>query len=151
MEYEREVAAVARDIVEECIKHGQDIADSIHDTVDGHEWMIYTRHHQEIIDRSSYPDAYLDVYSHEDLGRIVADQGLDSAIQARAFFAFEHDVRNEVYEIAKSIHEDLSTKATDIQEEIAWMNPSDDLHLINNLEESFDEIESQLEILSNFV
>ena len=93
-EYNDEIAQLAEGIFEEVREFGGDISDLAFMAVDGHQWIIYTAYHSEIIERACNPDAYQDVYSNEDLGALVVEGGMSAAVQAQAFFAFESDLQD---------------------------------------------------------
>ena len=117
-EYQIEVQSIAETVIDEVMEHGGELSDLVHENVDGHEWIIYTAYHQQIIDNCSYNDAYLDCYGHEDLGRIMTEQGLDAVIQTRAFFALDHDVREAVEELRQSEIEELMSEIESLEERV---------------------------------
>ena len=104
-EYKTEIQDIAHGIIEECLSYPDiDLQDYIHQTVDGHQWIIYTGYHNEILDNSDNEDSYLDIYSNEDLGEIVAKDGLEAAMQIKAFSAMLQDVQEAIGELS---HEDF--------------------------------------------
>ena len=111
-QYWEEVRSTASYIVEEAIQLAEDnedpcIRDSaeeiindylLHEQIDGHQWIIYTAYHRPIVDFTINEDAYLDIYGNEDLGRIIAEEGMEQVEMIRAFWAFYQDVQEAVYE-----------------------------------------------------
>lgn len=62
-DYWTEVAGLAKQITEEAKEYDRDIFDVLHETIDGHNWVIYTCKAQSIISHSSN-----DNYSVENFG-----------------------------------------------------------------------------------
>ena len=96
---ERDIRNEARDLVLNAIDEGtiggddgMDPFDWAHETVDGHEWVIYYYGNDYIIHHTANPDAYQDIYSNEDMGQLVVDQGIEAAHTAIAFWAMYQDV-----------------------------------------------------------
>jgi hypothetical protein len=69
-----------------------------HEAVDGHQWIIYTTYHDQILNFSDNTEAYLDLYGNDDLGQIVSEHGLDHARMIQAFWAFLYDVQNSLHD-----------------------------------------------------
>ena len=106
-EYEQEVASCAESIAVEAMDQANnDIDDAqeliqdalLHETIDGHEWIIYTYHHAHIALCSDNEDAYKDIYCAEDLGSIIMDKGLEEVQMIVAFWAFYQDVSDKIAE-----------------------------------------------------
>jgi hypothetical protein len=100
-EYRKELKSLAADIVAEHEDYAE-AHDLVHETIDGHQWIIYTTYNNDIVQISDNHDAYLDVYGPEDLGQIVIDNGVDGLTLTRAFFAMSQDLNDA---IAKIINE----------------------------------------------
>ncbi len=100
-EYTNEVESIAEAVYQEVRDYGGELHELASQAVDGHQWIIYTAYHAEILDCATNLDAYHDVYSDADIGRLVAESGISAAIQAQAFFAFEQDVNAALYELAE--------------------------------------------------
>ena len=73
--------------------------DRIHETVDSHEWIIYTYHNAFVVKFSSNYEAYRDVYDNESLGALVADKGSEGLACVMAFFAMSVDLTEKCNEI----------------------------------------------------
>lgn len=97
--YTNEVESIAEAVYQEVRDYGGELHELASQAVDGHQWIIYTAYHAEIISCATEPDAYQDVYTDADLGRLVAEGGVSAATQAQAFFAFEQDVNAALYEL----------------------------------------------------
>ena len=81
----------------EDVKEG--LFDRIHETVDSHEWIIYTYHNAFIVNFSSNDEAYKDFYDNESLGALVADRGPEGLTLIMAFYAMEADLSEKCNEI----------------------------------------------------
>ena len=99
--YTQEIKDIAGELVNEAMTehdNDQDIAsDQIHDymlheTIDGHGWVIYTYKASLVADYSDNYEAYQDVYDNESIGDIVSKGGLDAMIPVIAYFAMYQDV-----------------------------------------------------------
>jgi hypothetical protein len=97
-EYREELKSLAADIVAEHEDYAE-AHDLVHETIDGHQWIIYTAYNNDIVQISDNHDAYLDVYNQEDLGQIVMDKGIDGLTLTRAFFAMSQDLNDAIHEI----------------------------------------------------
>lgn len=71
----------------------------LHDTIDGHQWVIYTYSNELIARFSDNAEAYRECYSNEDIGRIVTDQGLEGMKPIIAYWAMQYDVSEALYEL----------------------------------------------------
>lgn len=110
-DYKTEIAQLAEDIVDEIVAENADVDDElgimdlaserIHEIVDGHEWIIYTRHHRDVYDHTTNPEAYQDVYDNHEIGRIVANDGVEHLEMIMAFFGMLYDVTDMVAIVAK--------------------------------------------------
>lgn len=60
-EYWNEIASIAECVTAEAREYGSDAYDVLHETLDGHEFVIYTRKAQEVIAWSPNDDAFRDM------------------------------------------------------------------------------------------
>jgi len=105
--YSTEINATAISIIDELMdEHDNDLEavkealyDRIHETVDSHEWIIYTYHNAFVVRFSSNEDAYKDVYGNEDLGALVCEKGPEGITLAMAYFAMSADLSEKCNEI----------------------------------------------------
>ena len=97
-EYREEVCRIAQDVIEEASEYGQDVHDVVHETVDGHQWVIYYAYNDDVIKHTSNPDSWEDCYTAEDIGELVLEQGIDGARSTQAFWALYQDVTDEVHD-----------------------------------------------------
>jgi len=98
-EYWQQINSMAEDIIEEAKEYGQDLYDVVHETVDGHQWVIYYSCNDDVLRHAGNSDAWEEFYSPEDIGRLVADQGMDGARAAQAFFAMLQDVHETIHDL----------------------------------------------------
>ena len=104
-EYIEEVTQLAADIIEQASEYNQDLGmyvlplyDLAHETVDGHQWVIYYAYNDDVIRHSGNSDAWEDCYCPEDIGQLVTERGIDGARMVQAYFALLQDVTNEVHD-----------------------------------------------------
>jgi hypothetical protein len=88
-EYWKEVTSLAKQIAEEA-RGGGDRHDILHETIDGHEWIIYTWAYPYVLIHSRNEDALF-----EQLGGQTTDSYSD-IMQRMAFWALKEDVGNEL-------------------------------------------------------
>ncbi len=115
-EYHSELRDIAECIFEEAKKDNyckgedfdleqiqEDINDSrLHETIDGHQWIIYTAYHLDIIQHSDNSDYMQDNFGDECLGHALSD-GISSLHQAIAFWALYADVQDKLNDLYKTI------------------------------------------------
>ena len=91
-EYQTEVQDLARQIRDEAREYDRDVEDVLHETVDGHEWVIYTTKATYVMAHASNPDAY------QDLG-IDASGGWSQFVSQAAYCALAQDVRDALADL----------------------------------------------------
>lgn len=99
-EYLHEVKLIAENVFNEALEtHPEDsherdqlMYERVNEVVDGHMWVIYCFYNLQVIEHTSNPEAYQDIYSDEDLGTIVSEQGLKGLHSMIAYFAMVADV-----------------------------------------------------------
>ena len=110
-EYYREISDLAESLYSEALEQNDNDHDmtieAIHDrllpeTVDGHQWVIYT-YSNELVERfSANAEAFKDCYDNESIGALVADQGLDALKPIIAYFAMYQDISDRLNELGAS-------------------------------------------------
>lgn len=78
---------------------------NVHETVDGHEWIIYTKWHAKVIDASDNEDHFIDNFGAEAAGDLIKEGGIDKLTQSIAFFALRQDVMEAAEEMIKELEE----------------------------------------------
>lgn len=91
-EYYNQIRDLMDELVSECEGDEDKIQDTIHETVDGHHWLIYTHHNIEVLQHSTNHDAYFDTF-----GPLEAD-GFSDAMLKMAYAAMYQDCQDELIE-----------------------------------------------------
>ena len=101
--YYDEIKSIATNLAEEALSDNdwardaaeEDINDSrLHETIDGHQWVIYTAYNLDVIRHSDSSDAYTDNFGAADAGQVLKDKGIDGLHAVMAYCAMEQDVQN---------------------------------------------------------
>ena len=113
-EYNKEIKDLAFNLVEE----NQEIEDSEfnvfehirdngldHQTVDGHQWIIYYKYSLDIIEHSDNDDYMVDNLGSESLEHALKNGGLSGLHQAIAFYAMLADVNEELSTLEQEIEQ----------------------------------------------
>lgn len=87
-EYWSEIESIAQSVTAEAAEHDRDIYEVLHETLDGHEFVIYTRKAQEVIALSPNDDAFRD----SGLGPIDSSDSNPMFWSQVAYCAMEQDV-----------------------------------------------------------
>ena len=104
-EYKTEILSCAEEIAKEAMSQADNdlkaaqelISDGLlHETIDSHQWIIYTTFHTDVIRHSNNEDSYLDVCGPEDLGELIIDKGLDHIQMLQAFWAMHDDINDKI-------------------------------------------------------
>jgi len=106
-EYNKEIADIAKCIVEEAYKDYTDVTNReeaedlindtlLHETVDGHQWVIYNGYNVDVMRYSPNEDYYIDNFGDEDAGTLLKNGGLSSLHNVIAFWAMYADVQEEL-------------------------------------------------------
>tara|TARA_R110002073_G_scaffold332489_1_gene518622 strand:+ start:415 stop:774 length:360 start_codon:yes stop_codon:yes gene_type:complete len=108
IEYYREISDLADDLYSEALEQNDndhDLAvEAIHDrllpeTVDGHQWVIYTYSNELVEQFSANAEAFKDCYDNESIGALVADRGLEALKPIVAYFAMYQDISDRLNEL----------------------------------------------------
>lgn len=95
-DYWKEVQNIKKEALREYKDWGRDtdpnewLSDWLHQTIDGHQWIIYTWYNTQVLTHSRNDDAYFENY-----GPLEAD-GFSDAVQKMAFAAFYEDVMQDI-------------------------------------------------------
>lgn len=107
-QYWTEVSAIAANLVSESadytdcntadtfdrdtiLDHINDSA--LHETIDGHQWVIYYAYNLDIYKHSDNSDSAIDDFGDEWAGELLRSSGLSGLHQGLAFWAFYRDVQ----------------------------------------------------------
>jgi hypothetical protein len=104
-EYNAEIKSIAAELVREAMEQKDNdqeealelINDTLlHETIDGHQWVIYYSYNLNVIQNTWNGDEYTSVYDDESLGELVREKGVDSMNTMIAFFAMYADVQSYI-------------------------------------------------------
>ena len=107
-EYYREISDLADSLYSEALEQNDNdhdlaveaIHDSLlHETVDGHQWIIYTYCNELVEQFSANAEAFKDCYDNESIGALVAESGLDGLKPIIAYFAMHQDISDHLNEL----------------------------------------------------
>lgn len=87
-EYSKEISELAESIAKEAREEGRDVSDVLHETIDGHQWVIYTAYHFDVLKHSKNDGAYFEEYGELTLKALDLAQIVYAAMAA--------DVRDEM-------------------------------------------------------
>ena len=88
-EYWSEIKILAESVTAEAKEYGREISEVLWETIDGHEWVVYTAHNFKVLAISPSDAAYIENFGPEG---IVKDGVLNTA--ALTYAAMEQDVQN---------------------------------------------------------
>ena len=88
-EYWDEIKSLAESVTEEAKEYSRELSEVLWETIDGHEWVIYTARNFEVLAISPSDGAYIENFGPEG---IVKDGVLNTAILTYA--AMEQDIQN---------------------------------------------------------
>lgn len=104
-EYFDEIQSIADNLALEALTDNEwdrdaaenDINDSrLHETIDGHQWVIYYAYNDDVLRHSENDSAYEDNFGTEDMAAVIKDRGLDGLKTVMAYCAMEADVRDRL-------------------------------------------------------
>tara|TARA_R110000744_G_scaffold20440_1_gene53667 strand:+ start:481 stop:834 length:354 start_codon:yes stop_codon:yes gene_type:complete len=106
-EYKDEISDIAEDLYKEAREeHPEDeddrnefLRERLHELVDGHRWIIYNAYNLSVYEHSPNPDAYQDMYENDDLGSVLAGNGLRSLHTIIAYCAMQDDIEQAVWQM----------------------------------------------------
>jgi len=126
VEYWKEVSEIAKTIAQEAMEHcdnDRDEADELindsllHETIDGHEWIIYYSHNLDVIQHSDNEDYMIDNFGIDEAGSILKDKGLSGLHSAIAFWALYADVSDQISDCLDNIETALEDDEDEETEE----------------------------------
>lgn len=92
-DYWDEIRDIAQDVTDQANKYESDIYEILHETLDGHQWVIYTAYNYDVIRHSPNDEAWREYFGD------VVPQNLDAA---RACMAMTEDVQQHADFCAES-------------------------------------------------
>lgn len=108
-DYYSEVNELAQTIFDEVMQENDnDVAlceddglfyDRLHETIDGHQWIIYNHYNLQVLRHASNPEEMIDQMGAEAAGESLKEGGLSTLHTHLAFWALQADVSNKLQEI----------------------------------------------------
>lgn len=109
-EYWKEVKQLARGVCEDAYDgcdtledYNEQLGQMLHETIDGHQWVIYYPYNLPVLELSDNADYMVDNFGDHSVGVEFERGGLSGLHCALAFWALYADVHDEVAEITESI------------------------------------------------
>lgn len=111
-EYWKELEALAGSIAEEAMSEcDNDLDDAqemindrlLHETIDGHQWVIYYAYNLAVLQHSDNTDYMIDNLGTESAGEVLAEKGLSGLHTALAFWALYADVQDKLEDALQAI------------------------------------------------
>ena len=115
-QYWNEVQSLTVTIAEEAMAHCYNnrddaeelISDSLlHETIDGHQWIIYSAYNLDVYQYSDNSDYYVDNFGGDDAAYVLKEKGLDGLHQALAFWSLYADVQDNISEALDGVESNI--------------------------------------------
>ena len=115
-QYWNEVQSIAVSIAEDamsyCDNNRKDaeelIIDSLlHETIDGHQWIIYYAYNLDVYQHSDNSDYYIDNFGGDDAAYVLKEKGLDGLHQVLAYWSLYADVQDKISEALDGIESNI--------------------------------------------
>jgi len=119
-EYWKEVNELAESIVSEAMSDNdndrqaaeEDIYDSrLHETIDGHQWIIYNAYNLDVIKNSDNEDYYESNFGGDDIVASLKEGGIDNLHTVMAFWCLYADVSDKIPDALDEAEETLDKKS----------------------------------------
>ena len=103
---------IAEDAISYCANNRDEaeelINDSLlHETIDGHQWIIYYAYHLDVYQYSRNSDYYIDNFGGDDAAFVLKEKGLDGLHQALAFWSLYADVQDKIGEALDGVESNI--------------------------------------------
>ncbi len=101
-EYWAEIKSLAGNMVSEAMDDNEDrqaaeddINDSrLHETIDGHQWVIYYAYNLDVISHSGNSEYYEDNFGGDDIAAVLKDGGINKLHTVMAYWCMYADVQD---------------------------------------------------------
>ena len=116
--YWTEINKIAKTLAEESLADNyndvdaarDDIFDSrLHETIDGHQWVIYDAYNLDVIRNSDNSGYYEQNFGADDVAATLKDGGIDKLHTVMAYFAMYGDVSDKIEDALETATEALET------------------------------------------
>ena len=117
-EYWDEIQSIADSMAEEAMADNDndrsaaedDINDSrLHETVDGHRWVIYSAYNADVMRHSDNTDYYIDNFGGDEAGHVLKESGLDGLHNVIAFWCMYADVQDKLSDALDAVEERIQS------------------------------------------
>jgi len=104
-EYTQEINGIAANLVCEAMQDNDNDREAaeeaindhlLHETIDGHQWVIYNGYNMDVMKYSRNEDYYIDNFGDEDAGQALKERGLSGLHNVIAFWAMYADVQEQL-------------------------------------------------------
>ena len=104
--------SIAEDAMSYCDNNRKDaeelIIDSLlHETIDGHQWIIYYAYNLDVYQYSDNSDYYIDNFGGDDAAYVLKEKGLDGLHQVLAYWSLYADVQDKISEALDGIESNI--------------------------------------------
>ena len=104
--------SIAEDAMAQCDNNREDaeelINDSLlHETIDGHQWIIYNAYNLDVYQYSANSDYYINNFGGDDAACVLKEKGLDGLHQALAFWSLYADVQEKIGEALDGVESNI--------------------------------------------
>jgi len=106
-EYNKGIRDLAESIVETAYNEYDEVTDRetaeelindrlLHETIDGHQWVIYNSYNASVMQYSDNEDYYIDNFGTEDAGIVLKEHGLNGLHNVIAYWCMYADVQEQL-------------------------------------------------------
>ena len=104
--------SIAEDAMSQCDNSREEaeelINDSLlHETIDGHNWIIYYAYNLDVYQYSDNSDYYIDNFGGDDAAFVLKEKGLDGLHQALAYWSLYADVQDKISEALDGVESNI--------------------------------------------
>ena len=117
-QYWDEIQSIADSMAEEAMADNDndrsaakdDINDSrLHETVDGHRWVIYSAYNADVMRHSDNTDYYIDNFGGYEAVHVLKESGLDGLHNVIAFWCMYADVQDKLSDALDAVEERIQS------------------------------------------
>ena len=120
-QYWNEVQSLAVSIAEDAMSYCDNsreeaeelINDSLlHETIDGHQWIIYYAYNLDVYQYSDNSEYYIDNFGSDDAAYVLKEKGLDGLHQVLAYWSLYADVQEKIAEALDGVENNIKDQDT---------------------------------------
>ena len=125
-QYCNEIQSIAVSIAEDAMSHCDNNRDDaeelindslLHETIDGHQWVIYYAYNLDVYQHSNNPDYYIDNFGGDDAAYVLKEKGLDGLHNVLAFWSLYADVQEKIEEALDGVESNIDESEDDEETE----------------------------------